>query len=334
VAADPTHRFVNVYLSGLMELGQYHLKERRPDSAIPMFDSAISFTSAKKNQSGLWNAWLLKGVAYLMESDTTLSDSAFLKSLTISLDNGQFNEFTSVLSEWQEKFSKLGLSKAAGRMANWSDPKRLSARKDFQPVQPKQVLELPASRKAAIQKRQRIKIAIGVGSFLLIVFVVWRLNFRRRNNAFTFYRERAAAMAAARSYRRDTLANAESNASADGSQLVMDRERRVLAMEALFGQEKLHLDPDLSFSTVCEHLKEAEPAFRTIVKKMYDVDFEEWLTEYRIEEAIFQINAGADLSTIHSSCGFRDAATFRKTFEKVTGLKPRSYLKWPKPPIR
>jgi AraC-like DNA-binding protein len=334
VKADPRHQFIFSYLSGLTQIGQYHLDQGRADYAMPFLDSAVSFSSERKNPRGLWNAWLLKGVAYLQKNDTTLSDSAFRSALTISLDNGQFEEYTNVLAGWQSKFNKQEKTRSAGRLGMWSDPKKLYARKDFQAVQPKQVLELPASRKAAIQKRQRIKIAIGAGSFLLIVLVVWRLNFRRRNNAFTLYRERAAALAAARSYRRDAIANAESNTAADGTQLVIDRERRVLAMESLFAQEKPHLDPDLSFSAVCERLKEAEPAFRTIVKKMYDVGFEEWLTEYRIEEAILQINAGADLSTIHKSCGFRDSATFRKTFEKVTGLKPGSYLKWPKPPIR
>lgn len=335
VKADPKHQYSFSYFSGLMQIGQYHLDQGRADYAMPFLDSAVSFSSERNNPRGLWNAWLLKGVAYLQKNDTTLSDSAFRSALTISLDNGQFEEYTNVLAGWQNKFNKQQKTRYAGRLAMWSDPKKLYARKDFQAVQPKQVLELPASRKAAIQKRQRIRLAFGIGSFLLIILIGWRLMVRRRNNAFTIFRERAASLAAARSYRRDAIANAKSDTSSgDGTQLVMDRERRVLALEVLFENEKLHLDPDLSFSKVCDRLKETETAFRIIVKKMYDVEFEEWLTEYRIEEAIRHINEGASINTIHGLCGFKDAATFRKTFEKVTGLKPSSYLKWPKPAIR
>lgn len=334
VKTDPGHTFSFSYLSGLMQFGQFYLDQGRTDNAMPYFDSAISFSSERNNPRGLWNAWLHKGLAYLKQNETRLSDSAFRSALSSSIESGQFNEFTSALSGWQEKLTSQGNSNAAARLAVWADPKKLYARKDFQAVQPKQVLELPASRKAAIQKRQRIKLALSIGSLLLIVLIVWRLIVRRRNNKFTLYRERAAALAAARSYRRDTIAHTQSNASPDATQLVIDRERRVLALEVLFETEKLHLDPDLSISNVCDRLKESESAFRIIVKKMYDVEFEEWLTEYRIEEAIRHINEGTALNTIHTKCGFRDAATFRKTFEKVTGLKPGSYLKWPKPPIR
>jgi len=334
VAADPRHQFANSYLTGLIQFAEFHLTAGAPNKALTFLDDAILFTTDRKNPSGLWNAWLLKGVALLNYSDTALSDSALRTALTVSLDNGQFYEYSQALTGWQEKFKKQGQTKAAGRLMLWADSKKFSARKDFQALQPKQVLELPASRRAAIQKRQRLQLVVGIGSFLLIVLVLWRLNIRRRNNAFTLYREHAASLAASRSYRRDTIANAPSSTQADGTQLIIDRERRILAMEVLFVTENLHLDPDLSFTQVCDKLKEPETAFGIIVKKMYDVDFETWLTEYRIEEAIRQMNAGADLKTLHKSCGFKDAAVFNKTFENITGLKPGSYLKWPKPPIR
>lgn len=334
VETDPTHKFVFSYLSGLMQFGQFHLMAGRPDKAIPYIDSAIQFTTHKKNPSGAWNAWLLKGVAYLQQQDTTQSDNALKTAMSISLDNGMFSDFTGGLTDWGDKLKKQGQARSAERLAMWADPKKISARKDFEAVQPKQVLELPPSRRAAIQKRQRIQLALGVGSVLLIFLVVWRLNIRRRNNNFTLYRERAAALTAARTYRRDAIANAAANTSAEGTQLIIDREKRVLALEVLLETEKLYQQPDLTFSDVCVRLQEPEAAFRTIVKKMYDVEFETWLEEWRIEEAIKQLNAGADLSTLHTTCGFRDAAGLRKTFEKVTGLKPGSYLKWPKPAIR
>jgi len=334
VKTDPTHKFVFSYLSGLMQFGQYHLNAGRPEQALPYIDSAIQFTTERKNPAGAWNAWLHKGIAHLQQWDTTQSDNAMKTAISVSLDNGMFNDFTGALVQWQEKFKKQGQTRYAERLALWADPRKFTARKDFQAVQPKQVLELPASRRAAIEKRQRIRLAVGIGSVLLILLALWRLNIRRRNNAFTLYRERAAALAAARNYRRDTIANAPSNAAADGTQLIIDRERRILAMEVLFETEKIHLDPDLSFSDVCSRLQEPETAFRNIVKKMYDAEFEEWLAEWRVEDAIRLLNEGADLASLHASCGFRDAASFRKTFEKVTGLKPASYLKWPKPAIR
>jgi AraC-like DNA-binding protein len=273
-------------------------------------------------------------VAHLQQKDTILCDSALKRAISISMDNGMFNDFTWALTQWHEKFKKQGQTASAQRLAMWADPKKFTARTDFEAVQPKQVLEIPASRRAAIQKSERLRLGLGIGSVLLILFAIWRISIRRRNNNFTLYRERAAALAAARTYRRDAIANASYHASEDGTQLVIDRERRVLAMEVLFETEQPHLNPDLTFSDVCNRLKEPEPAFRSIVKKMYDVEFETWLEEWRIDEAIKQLNAGADLSNLHTNCGFKDAASFRKTFKKVTGLKPGSYLKWPKPPIR
>ncbi len=334
VNSDPTHIFAYSYLSGLIQFGQYHLNAGRPENALPYIDSAVQFTTARKNPAGAWNAWLCKGVAHLQQKDTILCDSALKRAISISMDNGMFNDFTWALTQWHEKFKKQGQTASAQRLAMWADPKKFTARTDFEAVQPKQVLEIPASRRAAIQKSERLRLGLGIGSVLLILFAIWRISIRRRNNNFTLYRERAAALAAARTYRRDAIANASYHASEDGTQLVIDRERRVLAMEVLFETEQPHLNPDLTFSDVCNRLQEPEPAFRSIVKKMYDVEFETWLEEWRIDEAIKQLNAGADLSNLHTNCGFKDAASFRKTFKKVTGLKPGSYLKWPKPPIR
>jgi methylphosphotriester-DNA--protein-cysteine methyltransferase len=116
--------------------------------------------------------------------------------------------------------------------------------------------------------------------------------------------------------------------------MVMDQEKRVMALEMLFEREKLHLDPNLNFSAVCDRLSEPEAPFRAVVKKMYDMEFEEWLQYARVEEAIQAIARGENLKMVHSMCGFADATGFRKIFQKITGLPPGLYMKWPKPPIR
>jgi AraC-like DNA-binding protein len=331
---DPTHQFVFSYISGLTQFATFYLSAGNIDKAMPYIDSAIQFSTKRNNYSGAWNAWLCKGVAHLLQNDTTQFDSAMKNAVSIAMDNGMFIDFTGALKGWRIKFKKQGQPRFADKLALWADPQKIIARKDFEAAQPKQVAKLSETRRAAIQKSKRNRLALGIGSVVLILLVGWRINVRHRNNNFTLFRERAAALAAARTYRKNAIANADANASEDGTQLIIDRERRVLALEVLFETEKLYQQPDLSFSDVCTRLQEPEAAFRTIVKKMYDVEFETWLEEWRIEEATRQLNDGADLSTLHTTCGFRDAANFRKTFEKVTGLKPGSYLKWPKPPIR
>lgn len=334
IQADPTHQFPYSYLAGLMLFAQHHLEAGRPEKALPFLDSAVHFATSRQNHNAVWKAWLHLGVARLQQNDPDMSDSAFRKALAVSMGNGQFSEFKQSLAFWQEKFRKEGEQQVADRIGSWADPRRFVASGDIPVAQPKQVTELSPSRRAAIQKKQRIRMGIVAASVLLVLLGIWRFRFMRRNSAFTAYREQAEKLAAARTYRRDTIARAPQGSNSDGTQLVMDREKRILALEMLFEREKLHLDPNLNFSDVCDRLSEPEAPFRAVVKKMYDMEFEEWLEYIRVEAAIQVIMRGEDLKAVHSACGFADAVTFRKIFQKVTGLPPGRYKKWPKPPIR
>jgi methylphosphotriester-DNA--protein-cysteine methyltransferase len=334
IQADPSHQFHNSYLAGLMLFAKHHMEAGRTEKAMPFLDSAVRFATSTKNHNATWKAWLQLGVARLQQNDPDMSDSAFLKALAVSMGNGQFSEFKQSLAFWQEKFKKQGELQDADRIGSWADPKRFVASGDIPVAQPKQVTEISPSRRAAIQKEQRMRMAIAASSLLLLLLGIWRIRVMRRNREFTAYREQAEKLAAARTYRRVTIARAPQDVNPDGTQMVMDQEKRVMALEMLFEREKLHLDPNLNFSAVCDRLSEPEAPFRAVVKKMYDMEFEEWLQYARVEEAIQAIARGENLKMVHSMCGFADATGFRKIFQKITGLPPGLYMKWPKPPIR
>jgi AraC-like DNA-binding protein len=334
VAVNPGHQFPYTHYKGLLLMGNHFVRQQRPGTAIPFLDSAIQFARVKSNKTWEWNARLGRAVASLQAGNRGMYDSMMRSSAMAAMEGNNINEFTTSLRDWQGFFKGIGQEKSAAMLNEWTDPSQFVSKGNIPVAQPKTIREMPASRRASIQKRRNIRLAIGTSAFVLVVLGVWRIIVYRRNLAFLSYRERSEKLAADRKYRRDVLADTNNSPASEANRLVLDRECRVLAMEQLFEQERLHLRPDASFPELCKRLGENERSFRSVLSDMYDAEFELLLDEWRVEEAIRLLREGAKGSAIAGSCGFSDEKTFKRTFRKITGVTPARFLKMPMRPIR
>ncbi len=334
IKVDSTHQFPRVYLNGLILLGHHFIRLQQPETALPFLDSAIQFATDNNLRYLEWNARLRQGIAYLEKGDKPLFDSAMRSSLSVALASGDFSVFQLEVQGWLTFCEQNGLTRAASRMQSWVYPKKIMTDSRIKPTPSRKWTEYLDLVLHALNQREKMVLPVTISAVLLLLIFIWRLRVYRRNKSFLQYRERAQKLAADRSYRRDILAYSNEDSAADGNQLVIERERRVLAMERLFEMENLHLQPDTNFSEICERLKEKEDSFRSIVADMYDVEFEYLLKELRIEEAVRLLRQGKKVSTLPSACGFASASEFRRTFRRITGVNPRRFLKMPMRPIR
>lgn len=334
LAVDPTHQFPAAYFNNLMLLGNHYIRAQQPGSARPFIDSAIAFSKSRKNKQWESQGLIRKAIVFLQTGDKLMFDSMMRGAVFIAMEGNRLSEFEQELRGWQDLFKGTGQQNSATQLAAWADPKQFIRSGNIPVVQPQTIREIPASRRASIRKKQNMRLAIGLSAFLLVSVGIWRIVVYRRNNAFLTYRERSEKMAADRKYRRDVLADTNNNPASEANRLVLERECRVLAMEQLFEQERLHLQPDTNFTEVCKRLGENERSFRSVIADMYDADFEKLLDEWKVEEAIRQLREGTKVSAVSQSCGFRDEQTFRRTFRKITGVTPARFLKMPFRPIR
>ena len=71
----------------------------------------------------------------------------------------------------------------------------------------------------------------------------------------------------------------------------------------------------------------SQAAFCRFFKKMVNVTFTEFLTEFRIQKACQHLLSGEAVTTVAYACGFNNISHFNVSFKKITGSNPGQYRK-------
>ncbi|WP_167881156.1 AraC family transcriptional regulator [Leptospira gomenensis] len=97
----------------------------------------------------------------------------------------------------------------------------------------------------------------------------------------------------------------------------------------LFETDKIYLDEDLSLKSLSSKLSLRPDQLSQVINDSYGINFNRFLNNYRIREAIRLLEKDPDLKIIHVAmrCGFNSKSSFNESFRKETGLTPTQYLK-------
>ena len=90
----------------------------------------------------------------------------------------------------------------------------------------------------------------------------------------------------------------------------------------------LHLNDDLTLSTLAEHFNYSPAALSASFKKETDTNLTTYVKQTRIREAIRLFNSTPQsVSDVALSVGYDDFAYFSRVFKEITGMSPRDYIK-------
>lgn len=90
----------------------------------------------------------------------------------------------------------------------------------------------------------------------------------------------------------------------------------------------LHLNDDLTLSTLAEHFNYSPAALSASFKKETDTNLTTYVKQTRIREAIRLFNSTTQsVSDVALSVGYDDFAYFSRVFKEITGMSPRDYIK-------
>ncbi|XDD50104.1 helix-turn-helix domain-containing protein [Leptospira sp. WS92.C1] len=97
----------------------------------------------------------------------------------------------------------------------------------------------------------------------------------------------------------------------------------------LFEVEKIYLDEDLSLKTLAYKLSLRPDQLSQVINDSYGKNFNRFLNNHRIREAIRILKDEPDLKIIHVAmrCGFNSKSSFNESFRRETGITPTEYLK-------
>ena len=91
---------------------------------------------------------------------------------------------------------------------------------------------------------------------------------------------------------------------------------------------KNYMDHDISVEKLCDSIHVSPTYFSTIFKKETDMNFVNFLTEVRLEEAVKLLNTTADKTyVIADKIGYEEANYFSYVFKKKFGVSPSKYRK-------
>ena len=101
-------------------------------------------------------------------------------------------------------------------------------------------------------------------------------------------------------------------------------------IEKLMEVDKIYKNPTLTLSDVCKLLNTHSKKASQIINQGFDVNFNDFVNEYRIREVINKIDNGEhNLQTllgIALDCGFNSKSTFNRAFKRYTSLNPKTYI--------
>jgi YesN/AraC family two-component response regulator len=97
----------------------------------------------------------------------------------------------------------------------------------------------------------------------------------------------------------------------------------------LMTEEKIYLDSDLKLKDLADRLGLSVPHTSQLINQNLNKDFNTFINEYRIEDAIDMLenNSNLTIRSVAYEVGFNNNVTFYKAFKKYKGTTPSEYLK-------
>lgn len=101
-------------------------------------------------------------------------------------------------------------------------------------------------------------------------------------------------------------------------------------IEQLIKEKKRYKDSSLSLEILAKELKVKRNYISSAINRCRQVNFNTYINEYRIKEAV-QIISGSrhekiSIKELSFDVGFNDRSVFSRTFKKITGLSPNTFI--------
>jgi len=176
------------------------------------------------------------------------------------------------------------------------------------------------------EKRQQMQLR------LLALFIGFMVIFSLLGVVFALYRRKQAAY---RELVRKSQEWAQSSVeykviTAENKEFdISENDRRLFEqMQQLLQLECLYRDPAVNIDEVARRMKVNKTYLSRAVNHSTGKNFNIYINEYRIKEAVLLITKGFDkysLEGLALEVGFNDRKTFYTAFKKITGLSPSSF---------
>lgn len=126
------------------------------------------------------------------------------------------------------------------------------------------------------------------------------------------------------------IAQQKNTASFIDSVPAADIQACIAALKKAMETDRLYLDPDLSVQLLAEKIPFNTKTISAVLNQRLHKGFNEYINEYRVEEAKKRLldpaNRHLTISGIAFDCGFNSQATFQRAFKNSTGLSPKDFL--------
>ena len=103
------------------------------------------------------------------------------------------------------------------------------------------------------------------------------------------------------------------------------------ALQKLFLEEKVFLDPELNLAQLSERLQWNRAEVSETINSGFGQNFNDFVNHYRIEQFKKRLQQGDNkqlsLVGLAFDCGFNSKATFNRVFKKEVKLTPTEYLR-------
>ena len=101
-------------------------------------------------------------------------------------------------------------------------------------------------------------------------------------------------------------------------------------IDALFAQQQLHKNPNLTLIEVGQQLETNRSVVSKVINQGFQMNFNDFVNEKRVVSVIEQLQKKAHgtntLLSIAYDCGFNSKTTFNRAFKKYTGATPKQYI--------
>ena len=110
-----------------------------------------------------------------------------------------------------------------------------------------------------------------------------------------------------------------------------DKEKIIKKLEKLFDNKKIFIKHDLTLEKLAKRLSTNRVYLSQIINDKYGKKYTEFLTEYRIKEAMSGLsdrnkNRIFSIETIAKESGFKSVSSFNPVFKKYTGVTPSVFI--------
>jgi AraC-like DNA-binding protein len=102
-------------------------------------------------------------------------------------------------------------------------------------------------------------------------------------------------------------------------------------VEQAMRQDKLYLNPSISFERLAEQLDIPVKDLSNAINRHFQINFYEYINRYRIQEAEQQLlepaNQNKTITDIFYAAGFNSKSVYNTLFKKKYGVTPSAYRK-------